>query len=176
MNLQTSFTNNDCYKAVGWMIPKGIMVHSTGANNPNLKRYVGPDDGLLGVNQYGNHWNTATPGGSQVCVHALSSASWKTAPSPPTRLYRGICKAGMAAAVPITRIGFGYARTDFPTPYFLPFTKEAVELCVYLYKQYGLTEKILSATARATKQGIASTTVTSCTGFRARKIDGHFPR
>lgn len=28
--------------------PKGIMVHSTGASNPWLKRYVGYDDGLLG--------------------------------------------------------------------------------------------------------------------------------
>ena len=64
MNLhKLIFTENDCYKAVKTITPKGIMVHSTGANNPNLKRYVGPDDGLLGVNQYNNHWNTATPGG-----------------------------------------------------------------------------------------------------------------
>jgi toxin secretion/phage lysis holin len=67
-------TNNDCYKAGKTITPKGIMVHSTGANNPNLKRYVGPDDGLLGVNQYGNHWNTATPGGSR-SASTLSSAS-----------------------------------------------------------------------------------------------------
>ena len=53
------------------MTPKGIMVHSTGANNPTLRRYVGPDDGLLGANQYGNHWNTYRPGGRQVCVHGF---------------------------------------------------------------------------------------------------------
>lgn len=41
------------------------------ANNPNLKRYVGPDDGLLGKNQYNNHWNQDKPGGRQVCVHAI---------------------------------------------------------------------------------------------------------
>ena len=42
MNLhKLIFTNNDCYKAGKTMTPKGIMVHSTGANNPNLKRYVG---------------------------------------------------------------------------------------------------------------------------------------
>lgn len=39
-------TNNACYKAGKTITPKGIMVHSTGANNPWLKRYVGPDDGL----------------------------------------------------------------------------------------------------------------------------------
>jgi hypothetical protein len=72
MNLhQLIFTANDCYKSGKAITPKGIMVHSTGANNPNLKRYVGPDDGLLGVNAAANHWNTAKPGGSAVCVHAF---------------------------------------------------------------------------------------------------------
>ena len=53
MNLhKLIFTNNACYKAGHKITPKGIMVHSTGANNPWLKRYVGPDDGLLGKNQY----------------------------------------------------------------------------------------------------------------------------
>lgn len=49
------------------------MVHSTGANNPNLKRYVGPNDGLLGENQYGNHWNQDKPDGQEVCPHAFIS-------------------------------------------------------------------------------------------------------
>ena len=56
MNLhKLILTENACYKAGRKITVKGIMVHSTGANNPNLKRYVGPDDGLLGKNQYGNH-------------------------------------------------------------------------------------------------------------------------
>ena len=53
-------TENDCYKRGKYITPKGVMVHSTGANNPWLKRYVGPDDGLLGKNQYNNHWNQPT--------------------------------------------------------------------------------------------------------------------
>lgn len=72
MNLKKLiFTNNACYKAGKTITPKGIMVHSTGANNPNLKRYVGPDDGLLGKNQYNNHWNQDKPDGRQVCVHGF---------------------------------------------------------------------------------------------------------
>ncbi|MDV2888059.1 amidase, partial [Alkalihalophilus pseudofirmus] len=55
-------TNNACFKADKTIKPKGIMVHSTGANSPWLKRYVGPDDGLLGKNQYNNHWNQDKPG------------------------------------------------------------------------------------------------------------------
>lgn len=62
--------NNLCYIAAQKMVPKGIVVHSTGVNNPYLKRYVdAPDE--VGVNQYGNHWNTAKPGGRMVCVHAF---------------------------------------------------------------------------------------------------------
>ena len=58
MNLRKLIlTENACYKAGKTIVPKGIMVHSTAANNPYLKRYVGPDDGLLGKNQYNNHWN-----------------------------------------------------------------------------------------------------------------------
>lgn len=37
--------------------PRGVMIHSTGAENPNLRRYVQPDDGTLGVNPNGNDWN-----------------------------------------------------------------------------------------------------------------------
>lgn len=48
--------------------PLGVMIHSTGANNPSLRRYLGPDDGTIGVNQYGNHWNRP---GLSVCVHAF---------------------------------------------------------------------------------------------------------
>lgn len=51
------FTNTDCYKTAIIQTPIGIQVHSTGANNPYLKRYVQPDDGLLGKNPYGNDHN-----------------------------------------------------------------------------------------------------------------------
>ncbi len=61
---------NLCYISAKKMVPQGIVVHSTGANNPNLKRYVdAPED--VGINKYGNHWNTATPDGRKVCVHAF---------------------------------------------------------------------------------------------------------
>ena len=61
-------TKNPCYISGRKIKPTGIVVHSTGANNPNLKRYVGPDDGILGVNEYGNHWNKAS---ADKCVHAF---------------------------------------------------------------------------------------------------------
>ena len=61
---------NLCYIAAQKMVPQGIVVHTTGANNPNLKRYVDAAD-EVGLNQYGNHWNRPTPDGRKVCVHAF---------------------------------------------------------------------------------------------------------
>ena len=60
--------NRDSRYAEYYRGPKGIMVHSTGANNPNLRRYVQPDDGVLGVNSNQNDWNRP---GLEVCVHAF---------------------------------------------------------------------------------------------------------
>ena len=63
-------TKNLCYIAARKMTPKGIVVHSTGANNPTLKRYVDcPDE--VGHNKYNNHWNNTKPDGRKVCVHAF---------------------------------------------------------------------------------------------------------
>lgn len=72
MDIITAYaTKNDCYKSATPMTPKGIVVHSTGANNPNLKRYVDCVE-ECGVNQYGNHWNNSSAQmGRKVCVHSF---------------------------------------------------------------------------------------------------------
>ena len=158
MNLRKLiFTNNACYKADRTITPKGIMVHSTGANNPNLKRYVGPDDGLLGKNQYKNHWNQDKPDGRQVCVHGFigkladgSIATYQTLPWN----HRGWHAGGSAND---THIGFEICEDGLTdASYFSAVYKEAVELCVYLCKQYGLTEKNIICHSEGYKLGIAS--------------------
>ena len=65
---QCILTGNDCYKAGKTILPVGIVVHSTGANNKRLCRYVQPDDGLLGKNTNKNDWNRP---GITKCVHAF---------------------------------------------------------------------------------------------------------
>ena len=158
MNLHTLFlTNNACYKAGRILKPKGIMVHSTGANNPRLSRYIAPDDGLLGENIGGNHWNTRFPGGISVCVHAFigkvadgSIATYQTLPWD----YRGWHAGGTAND---GYIGFEICEDGLTDPaYFSAVYKEAVELCVYLCKQYGLTEKNIICHSEGHKLGIAS--------------------
>ena len=158
MNLhKLILTENACYKAGRTITVKGIMVHSTGANNPNLKRYVGPNDGLLGENQYGNHWNTYHPGGREVCVHAfigkLADGTIATYQCLPWN-HRGWHAGGSANN---THIGFEICEdglTDYT--YFQKVYREAIELCAYLCKEYGLTEQNIICHSEGYKQGIAS--------------------
>ena len=62
--LRCLLTESDCYRAGKNIAPKGVMIHSTGANNPMLRRYVQPAEGdadfdnlrcELGVNTNRNH-------------------------------------------------------------------------------------------------------------------------
>lgn len=158
MNLHKCYaTNNACYKAAKKITPKGIMVHSTGANNPNLRRYVQPDDGLLGVNLNGNSYNTKYPGGNSVCVHAFigklkdgSIATYQTLPWD----YRGWHAGGSANN---THISFEICEDGLKdSDYFGKVYKEAVELCVYLCKMFNLTEKDIICHSEGYKKGIAS--------------------
>lgn len=158
MNLRKMiFTNNACYKAGRTITPKGIMVHSTGANNPWLKRYVGPDDGLMGQNQYGNHWNQDLPDGRSVCAHGfigkLANGSVATYQTLPWN-HRGWHAGGKAND---THIGFEICEDGLTdATYFKAVYQEAAELCAYLCNQYGLTEKEVICHSEGYKLGIAS--------------------
>ena len=154
------FTENECYKVGEAMTPTGIMWHSTGANNPNLRRYVGPDDGKLGQNKYNNHWNTARPGGRCVCVHAFIGkdkngdiATYQTLPF----TMRGWHAGGSAND---NYIGFEIcedALTD--KTYFDKVYKEAVEFTAYLCELHNLDpmgKNVIICHADGHKLGIAS--------------------
>jgi len=150
-------TNNACYKAGKSILPKGIMVHSTGANNPYLKRYIGPDDGLLGRNQYNNHWNQEKPGGRLVCPHAFigklndgSIATYQTLPWN----HRGWHAGGSAND---THIGFEICEDGLSdSTYFSKVYREAIELCVSLCREFGLTEKDVVCHSEGYMLGVAS--------------------
>jgi len=158
MNLKKLIlTENECYKAGRKIKPKGIMVHSTGANNPYLRRYVGPDDGILGENQYNNHWNQHRPSGRQVCVHAFigklkngTIATYQTLPWD----HRGWHAGGDAND---SHIGFEICEDNLSdVSYFSEVYKEAAELCAYLCKLYDLTEKDIIGHYEGYQKKIAS--------------------
>ena len=59
-------TNSTCYKGTSKMQVKGVLWHSTGANNTTIRRYVQPSDNdpnkgallaKIGKNTGGNDWN-----------------------------------------------------------------------------------------------------------------------
>lgn len=136
---ESILTLNDCYKAGRTITPKGIMVHSTGANNPWLKRYV-PDDGRLGYNQYNNHWNMSGVG---ACVHGFigkmadgTVATYQTLPWN----WRGWHAAsGNKGSANNTHISFEICEDGLTdATYFRAVFNEAAELCAYLCKMYNL--------------------------------------
>lgn len=160
MNLhKLIFTENACYKAGRKITPKGIMVHSTGANNPMLHRYVGPDDGLLGKNKYGNHWNQ--PMDRLICCHAfigkLADGTVATYQVLPWN-HRGWHGAsGKNGTCNDTHIGFEICEDGLTDPtYFKKIYNEALDLCVLLCKEYNLTEKDIIDHREGHLLGIAS--------------------
>ena len=140
MNLRKLLlTENNCCIARIKITPTGIMVHSTGVNNPSLKRYVGPDDGIIGINTNNNHWNQPKPDGREVCVHAFigkladgTIATYQTLPWDT----RGWHAGGQANN---THIGFEICEDNTTdADYFNKVYQEAVELCVMLCRTYGI--------------------------------------
>lgn len=158
MNLKKCIlTMNDCYKTGAVIAPKGVMVHSTGANNPNLCRYVQPDDGALGRNAYGNDWNRP---GKSVCVHAFigkqkdgSIATYQTLPWN----MRGWHCGGKGND---THISFEICEDALNNKsYFQSVYQEAVELTAYLCKTYNLDplkDGVVICHSEGAKRGIAS--------------------
>ena len=158
MNLKMLLlTKNDCYVANKWITPKGIMLHSTGANNPNLKRYIGPNDGLLGYNIYNNHWNKR---GLSKCVHAFigklkdgSIASYQTLPWKMRGWHAGGSANNTHIGIEICEDGLKDAE------YFNKVYREAAELCAHLCDIYNLDPSdpaVLLCHSEGYKLGIAT--------------------
>ena len=175
MKIKQQFaTRNDCYrrnqaeldKSTGsrdsrydryYQGPRGVMIHSTGANNPNLRRYVQPDDGTLGVNPNGNDWNRP---GLDVAVHA----------------FIGLTKAGDVAVYQIlpweyrawhcggdannTHLSFEICEDDLgDRDYFWSVYWGAVALTAELCRKFGLNPLepgVVISHAEGAQMGIAS--------------------
>lgn len=154
---QCLFTANRCYKANEKIngIPFGIVVHSTGANNKTLKRYVQPlktdanyDEIIadIGVNKYNNHWNKST--GSK-CVHAMIGVNAQGVVETYQTLPYNICCWGVGSGKkgsynynPTACLQFEILEDNLKDEvYFNAAFKEAIEYCAYLCKQFGLTAK-----------------------------------
>lgn len=155
---QCFLTNNRCYKQGKKIVPAGIVVHSTGANNPSLKRYVQPDDGILGKNKYGNHWNTAL---ISVCVHAFigkdENGNVRVYQTLPWDMRCWGCGSGKKGSYNNNYIQFEICEDALSdAAYFTEAFNVAIELCAYLCKKYSIPVTNIVSHKEAHTQGYAS--------------------
>jgi N-acetylmuramoyl-L-alanine amidase len=163
MELKTCLlTKNDCYKKAQKIKPDRIVVHSTGANNTTLKRYVQPDDGLLGKNLYNNHWNKPKVA---KCVHALIGRDknkevqvYQTLPFDYAAW--GVGKGSKGSYNYINGKGaiqFEICEDNLKDKaYFERVFNLAIEFCAYLCTKYNISVKNIVSHAEAAKKGYAS--------------------
>ena len=148
--IKCMLTANDCYKAGRTITPKGVMVHSTGANNPLVARYVQPVEGQsneaqlkaeIGGNRNANDWNNP---GLDVCTHAFVGkladggvGTVQTLPWNHRGWHAGTGTSGGSANN--THIAFEICEDDLTDEgYFRKVYQEAVELAAMLCKTYNL--------------------------------------
>lgn len=163
-------TENDCWKSGRTIVPKGVMVHSTGADNPTVRRYVQPTPGLagydeavkvIGVNRNGNDWNRA---GVPKCVHAfigrLADGSVGTVRTLPWERRGWHAGTGERGSANNTHISFEICEDGLRDPaYFADVYKEAAELTAALCGRYGLdplADGVVICHAEGHRRGIAS--------------------
>lgn len=155
-------TKNLCYIAAKKMTPKGIVVHSTGANNPSLKRYVDCAE-ELGINKYGNHWNTERPGGRSVCVHAFIGYDKNNKVRVAEILPLDICCWGVGSGKKGSynynppHIQFEICEDGLQNQvYYRQAFDVAAEYCAHLCKQYRLSVGTIVGHCEAYKKGYGS--------------------
>ncbi len=144
------------------MTPQGIILHSTGANNPYLSRYVAPDDGRVGPNRYGNHWNRP---GIEKCPHAFIGKLADGRIASYTVLPTNICAWGCGRG---SRGSYNYDPaylqieiceddiTKYDWTYFNAVMTEAVELCAKWCKEFGIDVGNVLSHREASIRGYAS--------------------
>ena len=153
-------TNSTCYKGTRKMTVLGVLWHSTGANNPWLKRYVQPSSNdanysslmkKLGKNQYGNDWNHIDHQAGLNCwIGKFDDGSVGTVQTMPWDYRPWGCGSGSKGSCNDGWIQFEIcedALTD--KAYFDKVYKEAVEITAYLCKMYNLNPK-----GTVTKNGV----------------------
>ena len=143
-------TQSTCYKGTYKMGEiKGILWHSTGANNPNLKRYVQPSDNaadrqqmlnLLGVNTNKNDWNHIERyAGMNAWIGKLANGTVTTVQTMPWDYRPWGCGSGSRGSCNSGWIQFEICESNLDDKsYFDKVYKEACELTAYLCKMFNL--------------------------------------
>ena len=150
------------YNTAKTLAPQGVMLHSTGANNPSLRRYAQPNDGKLGDNPNKNDFNQP---GNEVMPHAWigkladgSVATYQTLEFTKRGVHCGCAKPGGASAN-TTHIAFEICEDGLNDAiYFGKVYQESVEFTAYLCKEFKLDplkDGVIICHSEGFKRGIA---------------------
>lgn len=142
-------TQSTCYKGTRTMTPVGVLWHSTGANNPNLKRYVQPDDNAsdraellakLGTNSNKNDWNHINHQAGLNCwIGKLADGTVTTVQTMPWNYRPWGCGSGSKGSCNNGWIQFEICEDGLSdATYFNKVYTEACEITAYLCKMYGI--------------------------------------
>ncbi len=150
-------TQSTCYKQTQKMTIKGVLWHSTGANNPNLKRYVQPsrirpkEDSytrdmwlqVLGKNKYNNDWNhIERKAGVNCWIGKLTDGTVTTVQTLPWDFKPWGCGTGKKGSCNDGWIQFEICEDNLTDKnYFSKIYKEACELTAYLCKTFNIDPK-----------------------------------
>ena len=151
---------NRCYLAERKATPVGILMHSTGAVNTKLSRYV-DDEEHLGTNAYGNHWNR--PEVSK-CMHAFLGKDKDGEPAVAQTLpYAYACwgcgkgSKGSYNYDPTAHIQFEICQgSNTDADYYHAAIALAEEYCAYLCRLYGWSAEAICSHREAARAGYAS--------------------
>lgn len=142
-------TQSTCYKGTSKMKPVGVLWHSTGANNPTLKRYVQPDDdasnrdeliALIGKNSYNNDWNHITRQAGLNCwIGKLADGTVTTVQTMPWDYKPWGCGSGSKGSCNNGWIQFEICEDGLTdSTYFNNVYQEACEITAYLCDMYDI--------------------------------------
>ena len=143
-------TNSTCYKGTNTMTVKGVLWHSTGANNPTLKRYVQPSDtpdkrdtvtlAQIGKNAYKNDWNhIERQAGLNCWIGKLADGTVTTIQTMPWDYRPWGCGSGSKGSCNSGWIQFEICEDGLTDKtYFNAVYKEACEITAYLCKMFNI--------------------------------------
>ena len=142
-------THSSCYKGTTTMPVKGVLWHSTGCNNPTLKRYVQPYEGepnyakdieKIGYNKNHNDWNhVARNAGLNAWIGKFADGSVGTVQSMPWNYRPWGCGSGSKGSCNDGWIQFEICEDNLKDKvYATQVYTEAVQLTVYLCKMFNL--------------------------------------
>lgn len=141
--------SSTCFKQTRKMAPRGILIHSTGANNPYLKRYVQPNNlnndkayllTILGKNINGNDWNHIEhQAGVNAFIGKLNNEQIATVQTLPWIFRPWGCGSGPKGSCNDNWIQIEICEDDLNNRnYFEAIYNELIELIAYLCKIYNI--------------------------------------